>query len=995
MTIPLRGSLVDWVTPLDEVLHSVLDESIFAANLTEALLGTAPQVYSDPALFFQRTHPSSGLRELLRMALGRLSGATPDESPVIRVDTNLGGGKTHNLIALGHACRGGLAAAEVETYLGPNGSRWLTAIGHTRIGTFVGSDPGVSSEEGTMWGLLAQDIAGPAGYALVRADDVARSAPGVVVLKRLLADEPTLIIIDEIAHYLEKASAIEVGDSTLANQVLTFLMSLCEAAAQCRRAVIVITTTQESQVFHDRTEQVVNVLSQTLEITGRQAHLIQPAAETDIPGVLTRRLFAKVDRSHVEQIARAYSESLREAETLFGGLPKDLSPELVTQRIRETWPFHPELIGLFDKRLSTNPYFQRTRGALRLLARTVQLLWQKRGSTGGPLCIHPHHLDLADGEIIRPQLTGALHRSSMEQVARADIVSHNTQPSRAQIIDEGSGHTYARNTGTVCFLESLTQTAGSPSQGAILGTTLQPNDDANRMLAAWENLNEEAWYLHREGNGFRFKTEPSLSRLIHDYTELVPNTRAIEAAMVLLETMFAHKAGTGKGGVFRVCRIYRNEKPTDNVKDVNLCIFSWAQFPGHRGLTHTSQPPDTVLDLWGHTDAGGLRQFRNRIVFVAPDATYYEAMIAALKLREALETLSSNPDLVQGLSKEARSTLQMRRQSQQLNARVAVANVMRLVWYPATNSQLRSLSMPVGSTARAERHQLDVIYDELGVAGKWMAPEAADVDPAALRQELGNRLQDGCSVSDIEKFMATNCTSRVLLDLKILSTLLRNGVRNGEWDYQQTDGQWFTQTSEAGHLMQVESSGLVFSVGTAPASRNCDDESEDDKTEDDPFGPPPPPLLFTCKANPDVVVNELMRQAQSAGRTQAAQFSIEWGAEESAALPCLIRTFQIINGFKVQQSLLQHLILTLKVQSQLEGQNSEVMFMGTDVMSQAFSEPMKAMLRQGVNSVFEANIVVKFEKAVPLNSTWSDHVVTAMRGAKVTNCSGTLETIQE
>jgi predicted AAA+ superfamily ATPase len=60
----------------------------------DVVTGTAPAVYGDLDLFFAATHPSEGLRDLLVTALGPLTGIRPDAPPVIRLETNLGGGKT-------------------------------------------------------------------------------------------------------------------------------------------------------------------------------------------------------------------------------------------------------------------------------------------------------------------------------------------------------------------------------------------------------------------------------------------------------------------------------------------------------------------------------------------------------------------------------------------------------------------------------------------------------------------------------------------------------------------------------------------------------------------------------------------------------------------------------------------------------------------------------------------------------------------------------------
>ena len=75
----------------------------------------------------------------------------------------------------------------------------------------------------------------------------------------------------------------------------------------------------------------------------------------------------------------------------------------------------------------------------------------------------------------------------MDQVARADVTDRQGT-TRASQIDGHQGGNYAPRTSTVFFLESLTQTASHPTQGAILGSALRLGDDANWMLAAWECL---------------------------------------------------------------------------------------------------------------------------------------------------------------------------------------------------------------------------------------------------------------------------------------------------------------------------------------------------------------------------------------------------------------------------------------------------------------------------------------------------------------------------
>ena len=88
--------------------------------------------------------------------------------------------------------------------------------------------------------------------------------------------------------------------------------------------------------------------------------------------------------------------------------------------IRDSYPFHPELLTGLNEKVSTIPNFQKTRGALRLLSRAVRHLWTTRPD--GTFLIHPHHIDLSvDG--IANDLTSRLDRAVFKHVIEADIAN--------------------------------------------------------------------------------------------------------------------------------------------------------------------------------------------------------------------------------------------------------------------------------------------------------------------------------------------------------------------------------------------------------------------------------------------------------------------------------------------------------------------------------------------------------------------------------------------
>ena len=88
------------ITPHADVATGRYSEAEFAADLAQVDHGKASAEYGDPAEFFRRTFLTDGLRKLLVGAMRRLSGQGGD--PVVELQTNFGGGKTHSMLALYH-----------------------------------------------------------------------------------------------------------------------------------------------------------------------------------------------------------------------------------------------------------------------------------------------------------------------------------------------------------------------------------------------------------------------------------------------------------------------------------------------------------------------------------------------------------------------------------------------------------------------------------------------------------------------------------------------------------------------------------------------------------------------------------------------------------------------------------------------------------------------------------------------------------------------------
>src|SRR6202790_2067768 len=101
------GNLKPWrevVAPHKDVASGRYQQAEFAADLWQVHLGEGTDEYRDPVEFFRRTYLTESLKRMLVGGVRRLAAKGGD--PVVQLQTNFGGGKTHSMLALYHLFSG-------------------------------------------------------------------------------------------------------------------------------------------------------------------------------------------------------------------------------------------------------------------------------------------------------------------------------------------------------------------------------------------------------------------------------------------------------------------------------------------------------------------------------------------------------------------------------------------------------------------------------------------------------------------------------------------------------------------------------------------------------------------------------------------------------------------------------------------------------------------------------------------------------------------------
>ncbi|MEL7562606.1 DUF499 domain-containing protein [Dehalogenimonas sp. 4OHTPN] len=776
--------------PREDVLKGELKEERFAAHLRDVIDAKADPIYREPGVFFEYTYPTEGLRQLLREALGRLAGTKTASAPIIRLETSFGGGKTHNLIALYHTARVGNAGADmvsrfVDTSIVP-------AEPIDLIAGIVGSDldPTNGLDHGdcvtyTVWGEIAYQLGGLAGYRLMQKSDETKVAPGVQVFEKLVGDRPALILLDEFAAFLRKAEGVPVGESNLAEQSSAFLLTLLSFAAKMQRVVVVITLADVKDAFGAETERVQAVMAEAGKVTARQERIITPTSETEIAPIVTHRLFQNVDSSEGAVTARAYSDYIREQLDRRVELPESSGRAEYSEEIQKNYPFSPELIVTLNRKTSTIPDFQRTRGALRLLALVVRKLWQNRPVDAW--LIHPHHIDLSDDDVLN-ELTSRLKRPQYRQVAEADIVSlEKGSLAHAALVDrpfiDAGRPDYARRFGTTVFLHSIVQgvASGVDHQGALLAV-LEPGDDPGNLQKAIESLLDSAWFLDYDGRRYRFKTEPSLNKLIADEAENAGRLKPKEELNHRIKNVW-------RKGIFQP--IYFPSEAAEVDDDSGIPKLVVIHYDAAKTTALESAPPELVIKIAEHAGTQeGFRVFRNNVLFLVADTDQIERMIEVARRHFAIARIVNDADRMREFAEEQRKKLKGMLEETELQYRIAITRAYRYMYYPSAdaldkNGRLAKETLPAQDQGNVDQDQSQVLLRVLRQLDKALTADDKPLNAAYLKSKAWPAGKEYVSTEEIRRAFGQRLGLKILIDINQLKASIRDGCKKtGVWVYQ-------------------------------------------------------------------------------------------------------------------------------------------------------------------------------------------------------------------
>lgn len=779
----------DTCAPRPEVLEGALVEDIFAAEITPVVAEQGPKIYWDAERFFANTFPTQGLQDLIREVFTRLSGR--GGNPLVRLETSFGGGKTHSLITLYHAAKHGeLAPLDLlDPDLRPTATVNVAAVSGRDFGLEGREHDGVQVQ--TLWGEVAWQLGGRDAYAFVAESDRQGLAPSSDALAKVLGDAPALIMLDELGRYLRVAQGRKLsGVGTVADQVPAFLHSLAAAASMNSQAIVVITLAGDQDAYSDENKDLHRVLDETQKVAARQELVIRPTQDNEVAHVVVRRLFESVNPAAAAETAEEFHKAYQTAVDKQGAdLPQRATRAEYRKELESTYPFHPELLHVLMTKTATIPEFQRTRGALRLLARVVRSVWEKREADAW--LIRPADVDFAN-EQTRNDLTSRLgpDRAELAPVVQADIYSDN-HDAHAQELDRvwlsRDKAPLASRLVRVVFLHSLTYGRATRAEWSeVLLASAQPDLDTELLREAMGELQKRCWYLHSDESAYWFNKEASPNKVIDEQLEQVTAAQGKEECRKRLRSIY-------EGG--QLLSVYFPEQPSsidDKDDRIRLAVIDF----DFETLRTGDAVPQSIRRMFEKTGTmEGFRNHRNALLFLVADTQQVDRMVDAAREYKALQHINGTPDILNQLTESNRKVIYERMQKAEVGLRVAITRAYRHLLIPnpdaaSDQSGLQMVTLDMEKAAKVEEDrkpgkpgQESVITEALVEHGKLMKADGPSPAPQLVLELAWPKGQQTMTTEELSKSFRRNPRLPMLLDNHRLRATVKAGIEKEAWVY--------------------------------------------------------------------------------------------------------------------------------------------------------------------------------------------------------------------
>lgn len=568
----------------------------------------------DPNDFFSKNYVTNNMRLLFNKAFARFSGRS-DGSGLIVLKQAMGGGKTHNMIALGLLAQYPSIRKQI---LGPDFP--YLCEGEIEVVGFTGRNtpelPWIEiARRLNRLNLFRQSVR--EGY----------EAPSDREWRELLSGKPLLLLLDELPPYFEYAETVPKGDSTKAVFVSTGLANLFNAINSPDMSRVVIVLSDLEAQYEKGSEYVINKTALSLKNEAeRTAEIIKPIdiSSPEIYEILRKKLFKRYPINpksdpDVNNIANYYFRFLSNLEN--SGLVSD-TVDKIKLRFKECYPFHPGIVELIAN-FRNNLKFQQTRGLLRLFRRYVRYLYLNKDKLPPKYFITVSDYDLSqENDNDMRDLIVSIN-ADLDNAINKDVHSLSGV-SVAQLIDKKYNTNLASKFAKAILFASLSTTDHETvglTEEEIYAYTLEPTDDITKAKGVLEDYWRQTSYSKENQRGKKYfgYNENVIAQMIRQ-REQITDSIAEDVLQRALIAYFAPRDKDCYQAVYQNIVAFAKDLSSLQLKrdEVTLVIS--------KPVNNNGELNNTLVEWWT-----ALEHNKNRVLFLTGSSRYYRELIESIK----------------------------------------------------------------------------------------------------------------------------------------------------------------------------------------------------------------------------------------------------------------------------------------------------------------------------------------------------------------------------
>ena len=411
------------------------------------------------------------------------------------------------------------------------------------VGTEFDSVTGRGGKDGTPlrktpWGDIAYQLGGKEAFAVVEEHDKKFIEPkGDVIRAFLPKDKPCVILLDEIINYVSTYRKMGYH-----NSMYNFMQSLSETVRGVNNAVLVVSIPASEIEYTSEDCQDEQRFKKMLDRVGKA---IMMSAEKEASEIIRRRLFEWAGLpDEARKTAAEFADWVIEHRQQ---LPNTFPIDNAKEAFESSYPFHPMLLSVFERKWQSLPRFQRTRGILRLLA-----LWVSRAYQDGYKGAHRDPLiGLGTAPLDDPMFRAAAFEQLGEEKLEGPVTTDicGKRDSNAVWLDKEAVDAIKKNrlhqkVATSVFFESNGgQMRAEATISELRLDVAEPGLDIGNIETVLEALTDSCYYLAVDKNKYHFSTKENLNKRFADRSASIQPAKVRELVSSEIQNVFKKEDG--------------------------------------------------------------------------------------------------------------------------------------------------------------------------------------------------------------------------------------------------------------------------------------------------------------------------------------------------------------------------------------------------------------------------------------------------------------------